>query len=158
MADEKEVQATEDEATQAGETDWEAKYKAMREHSREWERKAKANEGAARELEQLRESTMTEQEKAVRRAEKAEAELRKLKADAQRRVDADEVSAKTGIPARLLMHCSDRADMEAFAAEFEADTHVPAATPAPESRIVRPDGAKPSNRDLFAQLLGGSFN
>ncbi len=147
MADEKNEQNNDDKK----ETDWEAKYKEMREHSREWERKAKANQSAADELEKLKAENLSEQEKAVKRAEKAEAELEKLRADNQRRADADEIAEKTGIPVTLLMHCSDREDMESFAKEYEAENHVPAAPPAPNSKIVRTDGAAPSTRDLFAE-------
>lgn len=146
-------------ATESGakETDWEAKYKAMREHSREWERKAKENQSAADELEKLRSANLSEAEKEKRRADNAEAELAKLKADAQRRTDADEVSAKTGVPLALLLHCSDREDMEAFAREYEAENHIPAAPAAPATRINRSDGAGSSNRDAFAELLAQAF-
>lgn len=139
-------------------TDWEAKYKQAREHSREWERRAKANEAAAKELEQLRAASMSEQEQAEQRAQRAEAELEQLRAEAKRRSDADEVSAKTGVPVSMLLYCSDREAMEAFAEEYAGAHHVPAAPSTPESRIVRPDGAKPSNREMFAELLGRSFN
>ena len=75
MAEElQEVEAQEVEAEQA-ETDWKAKYESMREHMRDWEKKAKANQSAADELEQLKAAQMTEQEKAIARAEQAEAEL-----------------------------------------------------------------------------------
>ena len=155
MAEETNAQTPENEAP---ETDWEAKYKAMREHSREWERKAKANEAAATELEQLKAASLTEQEKAVKRAEKAEAELARMRADAQKRTDADEMAAKTGIPAALLMHCADREDMEAFAKEWDAQHHVPAASPAPESRVVRTQDPNASTRDQFAEFASSFFH
>ena len=53
--------------------DWEAKYKAMQQHSREWEKLAKANKGAAEELERMKNAQMSEQEKANARADAAEA-------------------------------------------------------------------------------------
>lgn len=134
-------------------TDWEAKYKEMRQHSRDWERKAKANEAAAAELEQLKAASLSEQEKAERRAEKAEAELDELRAQMQRTADAQEIAASSGVPLALLMHCSDRADMESFVREYEAEHHVPAAPGAPESRVIRGDGAKVSNRDIFADYV-----
>lgn len=72
MAEETQVQ--EQQPAEGGNaTDWQAKYEAMRAHSREWEKKAKENQGAADELEKLREAQATEQEKATNRAEKAEA-------------------------------------------------------------------------------------
>lgn len=149
MADETKGNETQETTTQ--EVDWEAKYKSMRDHARDWERKAKENQSAADELEKLRAANLSETEKATQRAERAEAELAQLKADAQRRTDADEVSAKTGVPVALLLHCPDREDMEAFAKEYEAENHVPAAPPAPTSSVNRMDGAKASTRDLFAE-------
>lgn len=140
-------------ATEPAATDWEAKYKEMRQHSRDWERKAKANEAAAAELEQLKAAGLSEQEKAERRAEKAEAELDELRAQMQRTADAQEVAAATGVPLALLMHCSDRADMESFVREYTAEHHVPAAPQAPASRVIRGDGAKVSNRDIFADYV-----
>ena len=156
MAEESTADATTTDEAPA--TDWEAKYKDMRAHSREWERKAKANEAAAKELEELKAANLTEQEKAERRAADAEAELERLKADVQRTADAQDIAAKTGIPLALLMHCSDRTDMEKFAGEYAEETRVPAATPAPESRVIRGGGAPTSNRDVFADLLGQAFN
>lgn len=140
------------------ETDWKAKYEAMRAHSREWERKAKDNQTAADELEQLKAASLTEQEKAVRRAEKAEADLRALKAEMQRNTDAQEVAAKSGVPLTLLMHCRDREDMEAFAKEYEAETHVPAAPPAPQSNVIRDGAGAASTRDQFGELAQMFFN
>ncbi len=53
-------------------------------HSREWEKRAKANKNAADELEALKESTLSETEKANKRAEKAEAELAAFKSEQQK--------------------------------------------------------------------------
>ena len=49
--------------------DWEAKYKEALGHSRDWEKKAKANKAAADELEKLKESQMSETEKAAKRTQ-----------------------------------------------------------------------------------------
>ena len=75
-------QAANDNAPEVDETptDWQAKYEAMRAHSREWEAKAKANKAAADELEQIKAAQMTEQEKLTARAEAAEAKLAELEA------------------------------------------------------------------------------
>ena len=155
MADETNVETPKDESK---ETDWKAKYESMRAHSREWERKAKENQSAADELEQLRAANMSEQEKASKRADKAEQELAQLKAEMQRTQDAQEVAAKTGIPLALLMHCSDREDMETFAKEYEAETHVPAAPPAPQTNVLRGGGGAASTRDQFGELAQLFFN
>lgn len=83
-------------------TDWQAKYEAMRAHSREWEKKARENQGAADELEKLRESQASEQEKAVRRAEAAEAELSELKARAERAETVAKVADAANVPAEVV--------------------------------------------------------
>ena len=85
MADE--TMTAQDQVSQESETDWKAKYEAMREHSRDWEKKAKANQSAADELEKLKAAQMTEQDKANARADAAEAELAQLKAE-KAKVDA----------------------------------------------------------------------
>ena len=142
----------------AKEVDWKAKYEAMRTHSREWERKAKENQSAADELEQLKAASMSEQEKAVKRAEKAEADLSALKAEMRRSTDAQEVASATGIPVALLMHCRDRADMETFAQEYAAETHIPAAPAAPRTNILRDEGGSASTADQFAELAQMFFH
>lgn len=102
--------------------DWEAEYRKAVEQSRKWEARAKANSTAAKELDELKQSTMTDAEKvadAEKRAETAEAELQALRDEAQRRVDADEVSAATGVPAALLTaDTSTKEGMEAFAKQL----------------------------------------
>ena len=94
-------------------TDWKAKYEAMKAHSREWEKKAKGNQEAADELEKLRESQATEQEKAVKRAEKAEAELADMKAKAERAVTVAKVADDAGIPAEVvqMLNGADEAEL-----------------------------------------------
>ena len=102
MAEENEAQAQEQQADEVDNTDWQAKYEAMRAHSREWEKKAKENQGAADELEKLKESQATEQEKATKRAEKAEAELNELKAKAERAETVAAVADKANVPAEVV--------------------------------------------------------
>ncbi|HRW00110.1 MAG TPA: hypothetical protein P5201_16025, partial [Aminobacteriaceae bacterium] len=60
--------------------DWEAKYKEALGHSRDWEKKAKANKAAADELEKLKESQMSEAEKAAKRTQELEAQVAAYKA------------------------------------------------------------------------------
>lgn len=69
--------------TQATEVDWKAKYEETLTHSREWEKHVKANKTAADELEQLKESQMTEQQKAAARAVELQKELDAFKAEKQ---------------------------------------------------------------------------
>ncbi len=65
-------EANENQAAGGEETDWQAKYEAMKSHAREWEKKAKENQGAASELEKLKEEQLSEIEKAQNRAKEAE--------------------------------------------------------------------------------------
>ena len=141
------------EEPQGTEVDWEAKYKEAVEQSRKWESRAKANKEKADKWDEYEQQGMSEAEKVQKRAEAAEAELAQLKADAQRRSDAAEVAKATGVPASLLLHCADRADMEAFAEEYAGIERPPAAPPAPQSRVVRGGGAKASTRDKFASYF-----
>ena len=80
---------------QAPDTDWEAKYKEAVAQSRKWEDRAKANKDKADKWDAYEQEGMSEAEKVAQRAERAEAELAQLKADAQRRTDAHEVAKAT---------------------------------------------------------------
>lgn len=156
---------TEDQTTQTAdeaidkqpdEIDWQAKYEAMRQHSRDWEKQAKANKAAADELEQLKAAQMTEAEKLTARAEKAEAELAGMKAEAERVSAAQTVAKETDVPLELLMYCSTEDDMRNFANAYkQAKPTAHAAAKSSGSQIVRGDGAKPSNGDIFAQFAAG---
>lgn len=134
--------------------DWQAKYEAMRQHSRDWEKQAKANKAAADELEQLKAAQMTEQEKANARAEKAEAELAALKAEAARMEAAQDISAKYGVPLELLNFCKDRDAMEQFAAVYRDKAPKQHAAPSADgSRIEKGDGGRVDNGAIFADLV-----
>ena len=133
--------------------DWEAKYKEAVAQSRKWEERAKANKDKADKWDAYEQEGMSEAEKLAKRAESAEAELAQLKADAQRRTDAAEVSKDTGVPTSLLLHCADRADMEAFAEEYAGIEKPPAAPPAPQSRVIRGGEGRQSTRDKFASYF-----
>lgn len=143
---------------QGAEVDWEAKYKEAVAQSRKWEERAKANKDKADKWDEYEQQGMSEAEKVQKRAEAAEAELAQLKAEAKRRADAHEVSKETGVPEGLLLHCSDREDMESFAEEYAGATKLPAAPAAPQSRVIRDDGsAKPSTADQFAEMAERFF-
>ncbi|KAB5604153.1 hypothetical protein [Bifidobacterium jacchi] len=83
-------------------TDWEAKYREAIAHSREWEKRAKDNKTAADELQQLKESQMSEAQKAEARTAKLQKELDALKAEKQADEWRAQVSKDTGVPADLL--------------------------------------------------------
>jgi len=134
-------------------TDWQAKYEAMRAHSREWERKAKENQGAAEELEKLKESQATEQERATRRAEAAEAELSELKAKAERAETVCAVADAANVPAEVVSMLNG-SDADELKSQVERLLKMLPAYP------TRSDGggtsavAKKSNADRFAEALG----
>ena len=136
-------------------TDYRALYEQALAQSRKWEGRAKANKEKAAKWDAYEQEGMSEAEKLAQRAEQAEAELARLRAEEQRRADAAEVSRDTGVPASLLLYCDDREHMEAFAQEYQGEAKVPAAPQGPQSRIVRDDGgAKRTNADRFAEALG----
>lgn len=135
------------------ETDWKAE-------ARKWEARAKKSEAAEAELEQLKQSQMTEQEKATARAEKAEAELAEVKAEQQRMAYAREVAERDGVPAELLEFCADTEAMEAFAARYKAANPPQQVHAAPRSsgpRIVRDGDAAQTNAQRFAQFVEPMF-
>lgn len=94
------------------ETDWKAE-------ARKWEERAKANKGAAERLTELEEAAKSDLQKALERAEAAEAESAALAA--QRQLDAwkSEVSTATNIPAHVLAG-STLEELEAHASAIRA--------------------------------------
>ena len=141
------------------EKDWQAEYEKMREHMRDWEKKAKANQSAADELEQLKQAQLTEQEKAIARAEQAEAELATFKAEAERVDTARRISTEMGVPFELLMYCADSEAMADFAKKYQSEQpHVSAAASATRSRIIRSESKndKPHG-EIFADAVSDLF-
>ena len=142
MADEA-TTATQGETEQkVDSTDWKAKYEAMRAHSREWEKQAKANRDAA-----------TEQEKAVKRAEKAEAELQALKAEAARAAVVSSVADDANVPSEVvaMLNGADEEELRKQVARLMK------LLPAYPSRTDDGGGkavVKKSNADRFAEALG----
>lgn len=154
MAEEntQELEQTQDEEQP---TDWQAKYEAMRQHSRDWEKKAKENLEAAEELAKLKEQQMSEQEKANARAEKAESELAEIKAKAERLEKAQEVAEKTGVPLNLLQFCTTD-EMETFAESYmkeQEQAHPHAAPKAKAFNIVKESSPKTSDKRNFVRAL-----
>lgn len=144
-----------DEPAQA-ETDWQAEAEKWKAQSREWEKKSKANKKAADELEALKAQQMTEQERAVARAEAAEAELAKLVAKAEHDEAAKKVAEKSGVPLSLLEFCADADAMEAFAKEWTSQQKaVHAAPSAKGARIVREGRDDDAEKGDFVHSLFG---
>lgn len=131
-------------------TDWKAE-------ARKWEKRAKENSGAADELAKLKESQMTELEKANAEAEKAKAEADALKAEKAKSDAAIKASAETGVPVDLLMFCADADTVESFAkalGEYVGKTQgVRVGSSVGKSRIIHPDTTKASSGDIFAALF-----
>ena len=139
--------------------DWEAKYKEAVAQSRKWEERSKANKEKADKWDAYEQEGMSEAEKLAKRAEEAEAELERLRADAKRRSDASEVSKQTNVPEALLLFCPDRDAMEAFAKEYGAQAgSVPAAPPAPSSRVIRGGEGEATTADQFAEMAKQFFS
>ena len=134
-------------------TDWQAKYEAMRAHSREWERKAKDNQGAADELEKLRAAQLTEQEKAKKRAEKAEAELSELKAKAERAETVAKVADDANVPAEVVRMLNG-ADADELADQVERLLKLLPAYPTRTDDGGTKAAAKKSTAQQFADSIG----
>ena len=76
-------------------TDWKAE-------ARKWESRAKANNSAAEELDQLKQSQMTEAEKAKAKAEKLQKKVDEYESEKQRAQWRTQVSNDTGVPSDVL--------------------------------------------------------
>ena len=144
------TEATEELQSTEETTDWKAE-------SRKWEARAKKNSAAAEELEKLKLAQMSEQEQLKARAEKAEARIAELEAEALRKATAQRLSAEKHIPIDLLLFCSTEEDMERFAETYSAQPQTPSAPSAPASRIQRGEG-KRSNADIFSEFFHENFN
>lgn len=148
------VEQQEPHGTEQPETvDFEAKYKEALAQSRKWEERAKANKDKADKWDAYETEGMSEAEKATKRATELQAELDALKAEKQHATDAAEVARETGAPVEYLQFCGSREAMEQLAQKWQAEhgeQATPAAASAPSTRLIRPDGSKPANRDVFA--------
>ncbi len=133
-------------------TDWQAKYEAMRAHSREWEKQAKANKDAADELEKLKAAQLTEQEKANKRVEKAEAELSELKAKAERAETVAAVADEANIPAEVVQMLNG-GDADELKAQVERLLKLLPAYPTRTDDGGTKAVAKKSTADQFAEAI-----
>lgn len=155
MAEEATAQAVEQAEKVDGSTDWQAKYEAMRAHSREWEKKARANEDAAGELEKLREAQQAEQEKATKRAERAEAELNELKARAERAETVQAVADEANVPAEVVSMLNG-SDADELAKQVERLLKLLPAYPTRTDDGGGKAAAKKDNAERFADQLFGN--
>lgn len=136
-------------------TDWKAE-------ARKWEERAKKSLAAEEELAKLKQAQMTEQEKAIARAEEAETKLAQLEAEKARADAARRISGESGVPLSLLEFCTDEAAMEKFAALYKESQPQPepihAAARADGSRIVRNSGEQVSSKEAFMRFAAEQFN
>ncbi len=139
--------------TDEGTVDWKAKYEEMRTHARDWESKAKANKDAANELEKLKAANLSEQEKAIARAEKAEAELQQLRAQAERAQMAQRVAAKTKLPLEVVQTLNGE-DEDALTQQANSLKKLFPNYPNREDDGGGNANAKKTNADRFAENLG----
>lgn len=135
-------------------TDWKAE-------ARKWESRAKENSAAAAELQKLKESQMTELEKAQARAQAAEAEALALKTQKAMFEHAEEVASTKGVPLEFLRLIDDNDKMDQFAdlwAKYKAEpaqapATIHAAPSASAQRLVSSQTPKTTTRDVFASLF-----
>lgn len=152
MADEtQEVEQTEEpQGEPKAKTDWKAE-------ARKWENLAKKGKAAEEELARLKESQMTEQEKANARAEKAEAELAEMKAEAERMLQARELSKSEGIPLEVLESFIS-GDIEGFCKVYKAaQVPVHSVSIGSGSRINMGGQAKRDPKDAFVAFAEGQL-
>lgn len=132
--------------------DYEAKYREAVAHSREWEKRAKDNKAAADELEQLKQSQMSEAEKAAAKTARLQKELDQLKAEKQSNDWRSQVVKESGLPASLIVGDSLEA-MQAHAKainDYVATLTKPHVTaPGESNRQETPTGSGDWLRDQY---------
>lgn len=138
-----------------GETiDYEAKYNDAIKHSREWEKRAKDNKAAADELQQLKEASMSQQEKDAKHIKELEDKVASYEAAQQRAEWKAKVSAETGVPADVLEGDSLEA-MQAQAKRIEALLNPKPKAPAVHGVDRQPKSGGPNENALnYLRALG----
>lgn len=139
--------------------DWKARYEETLAHSREWERRAKANKAAAEELEQLKESTMSETQKAQNRAEKLQKELDEIRGENQRRQWRAQVAEETGLPADICFG-STLEEMQSNAQAVGTYVESLQAKPASSGYVLQNPAKQPSSdgSSELTEFLGTLFS
>ncbi|RBP98464.1 hypothetical protein CRD60_00950 [Bifidobacterium aemilianum] len=87
---------------EAKETDLQEQLDKIKAEARKWENRAKENKKAAEELAKLKESQLTEQEKAAKHTKELEAKVAQYETEKQQGEWRAQVSKDTGVPAELL--------------------------------------------------------
>jgi hypothetical protein len=132
------------------ETDWKSE-------ARKWEQRAKANKTAADELEQLKQSQLTEQQKAQAKAEKLQKELDAFKTQQQQAEWRSQVAQEAKIPSELagVLKGDSLEELQENAKLVSSALH-----PAPKAPRVpgvdRQPESKPSDQQSFINQLFGN--
>lgn len=152
MADEntQEIEQTEEpQGETKASTDWKAE-------ARKWESLAKKGKAAEEELAKIKESQMTELEKAKAEAETAKTELAEIKAEQERLKTAREFAEKESVPVSLLEFCKVE-DMEAFCKAYKAaQVDIPSMPKAMYSHIKKTEG-KQDPKAAFVAFANEAF-
>lgn len=143
-----EIEATTTEQTATKEVDTADHWKA---EARKWEQRAQDN---LAELEELKAANMSEKDKAIARAEKAERELAEVRQTAQRASDASEIVTTYNVPMWLVADLPDRDAMERVAKKYTEDNKTPRA---PKASIEPQSGAKLSIQEQFAEFAAAKL-
>lgn len=127
-------------------TDWKAMV-------RKWERQAKANKDKADAYDRLQEDAKTDLQKATERAERAERELKGVKAAQELSATRAKVSKETGVPAELIQG-ADEDGMRASAKALLSWAR-PTAPRAPRPGSFSDGAGSPDARRELARKLFG---
>ena len=138
-------------------TDWKAE-------ARKWEARAKENSDAAAELQKLKESQMSELEKAQAKAQQFEAENNMLKAQKALAEYIEGAASETGAPIQFLKLLGDESTVDQFCElwkEYQKEQDqeqtlqpIHSAPRAQQQRIISSQNKGTAKRDLFAQFFG----
>lgn len=146
-------------AEQTKTTDWKAE-------ARKWEQRAKENSAAADELQKLKESQMSELEKAQAKAQQFEAENNMLKAQKALAEYIETAASEHDVPLQFLRVLGDQQAVDDFVEAWDewqkeqdddkAQTLQPihSAPKAQQQRLISSQGKGTAKRDLFAQFFG----
>lgn len=142
-------------SSEVRETDWEAAAVRLKAEARKWEARAKENKGASDELQKLKESQMSEVDKARAEAEAARKEADDLKVERDRAHWVSKVAKASGVPADVLSSVSAASEDDlAEKAETMKSYFVTETVP-----VVGGDGNHPakvaSEKQEFARVLFG---
>lgn len=128
-------------------TDWKAE-------ARKWEARAKENSTAAQRLAEIEEAQKTELQKAIERAEAAEAKAAKFETERQLAGWRSEVAAASGVPAEALRG-STKEELQAHADALKPLIAAPRGPVIPKQGDEPDTSAVSAEREFARGLFGG---